>query len=418
MQEVSEFTGSLSAEPTIARRIRSTRKWAFVHKWSSLICTAFLLVICLTGLPLLFSDEINAWLEPHTYEALPATTPTVNLDRLTAAGRQMYPSEIVTSVFVDDDEPQIYLWMAPSWAALKSERKSAHFIRFDARTAKILEVSKPAAARRPTFIGIMLGLHRDLFVDLPGELFLGLMALLFVIATVSGVVLYGPFMRRLDFGTVRRDRSSRLKWLDVHNLLGAATLAWVLVVGATGLMNELSTPLFGIWQLTDVRAMLERWRGQPVPAPAELSSIQSAFTQVKGALPDRVVTSIVFPGSENGSPRHYVLWTKGNTPLTQRLFNPVLVDAVSGEFVGVVKMPWYLRALEVSRPLHFGDYGGLPLKILWALLDVVTIVVLGSGLYLWLSRRRSPLERRLMELGGMELEGRSIAFATEMRAAE
>jgi len=36
--------------------------------------------------------------------------------------------------------------------------------------------------------------------------------------------------------------------------------------------------------------------------------------------------------------------------------------------------------------LHFGDYGGLPLKIIWALLDLVTITVLGSGLYLWLRR--------------------------------
>ena len=45
-------------------------------------------------------------------------------------------------------------------------------------------------------------------------------------------------------------------------------------------------------------------------------------------------------------------------------------------------------------PLHFGDYGGLPLKIIWALFDLVTIVVLGSGLYLWLSRRASVAEAK------------------------
>ena len=47
--------------------------------------------------------------------------------------------------------------------------------------------------------------------------------------------------------------------------------------------------------------------------------------------------------------------------------------------------------------LHFGDYGGLPLKILWALLDVVTIVVLGSGLYLWWARRKAT-DARIAEL--------------------
>ena len=49
-------------------------------------------------------------------------------------------------------------------------------------------------------------------------------------------------------------------------------------------------------------------------------------------------------------------------------------------------MPWYYQALALSRPLHFGDYGGLPLKILWAALTLFTIIVLGSGLYLWLAK--------------------------------
>jgi uncharacterized iron-regulated membrane protein len=49
-------------------------------------------------------------------------------------------------------------------------------------------------------------------------------------------------------------------------------------------------------------------------------------------------------------------------------------------------MPWYVKTLLLSQPLHFGDYGGLPLKIVWALLDILTIIILGSGVYLWLKR--------------------------------
>ena len=40
----------------------------------------------------------------------------------------------------------------------------------------------------------------------------------------------------------------------------------------------------------------------------------------------------------------------------------------------------------MSQPLHFGDYGGGWMQFLWAMLDVATIIVLGSGLYLWLRR--------------------------------
>lgn len=76
------------------------------------------------------------------------------------------------------------------------------------------------------------------------------------------------------------------------------------------------------------------------------------------------------------------------------MFSPVLVDASNGALAAVVTMPWYLRALEVARPLHFGDYGGLPMKFLWALFDVIAIVVLCSGIYLWLARHHGVVTRR------------------------
>jgi uncharacterized iron-regulated membrane protein len=67
----------------------------------------------------------------------------------------------------------------------------------------------------------------------------------------------------------------------------------------------------------------------------------------------------------------------------------VLVDAGTAQVSDQRTLPWYLSALLLSQPLHFGDYGGAGMKFLWALLDLATIVVLGSGLYLWLKRGRA-----------------------------
>jgi uncharacterized iron-regulated membrane protein len=371
----------------------SLKRWYLVHKWTSLVCTAFLLLICLTGLPLVFRDEIDQWLQPHHYVPLPADTPQVSLDRLATAAHRLYPDDVIASMFADDDEPQIYVWMAPSFPQMQAQPKTMHFIRFDARTGEMLQTSKTAAEQPKTFIDIMLALHTDLFVNLPGELFLAAMALLFVIAIASGVVLYGPFMKKLKFGTVRSNRSSRLKWLDIHNLLGITVMAWTLVVGITGVMNELSTPLFALWQQTDVKSLLASYKQATVPPQSALPSVQAALQTANRAVPGMTVTSAVYPGNPYGSPYHYLFWAKGSSTLTSRLLTPILVDARSGQLSAVVGMPWYLRALEVSRPLHFGDYGGLPLKILWALLDLITIVILVSGLYLWIARRKSQAAR-------------------------
>ncbi|HEY0910316.1 MAG TPA: PepSY-associated TM helix domain-containing protein, partial [Bradyrhizobium sp.] len=265
------------------------RRWFWLHKWTSLISTAFLLLICVTGLPLVFRDEIGAW-QNHdpAYASVPEGTPAVSLDGIAGTARGLYPGQIIGSIYIDDNEPRIMVAMAPSWAAYASDRSSWHWLKFDAHTGNLLRQSKSFDGDGAGFIELMLSLHKDLFAGLAGELFMGLMALLFVVAVVSGVVVYAPFMRRLDFGTVRTARSKRLKWLDLHNLTGVVLFAWMAVVGVTGVINELSTPLFGLWQITDVKAMLAPFHGKPVPTESELSSPQAAFDTVRAALPDTI----------------------------------------------------------------------------------------------------------------------------------
>ena len=60
-------------------------------------------------------------------------------------------------------------------------------------------------------------------------------------------------------------------------------------------------------------------------------------------------------------------------------------------------LPWYLDVLLLSQPLHFGDYGGIGLKIVWAVLCVATIVLLWSGLILWWRRRHEMPDIDLAE---------------------
>jgi uncharacterized iron-regulated membrane protein len=103
---------------------------------------------------------------------------------------------------------------------------------------------------------------------------------------------------------------------------------------------------------------------------------------------------IAFPGTPFASPHHYGVYMRGDQALTSRLYKPVLVDAQHRRRSPTsATLPWYLTALLMSQPLHFGDYGGAGMQFLWALLDLATIVVLGSGLYLWLKRGRAVKRR-------------------------
>lgn len=181
---------------------RTLRRWFVVHKWTSLVCTLFLLIVCVTGLPLLFSEQIWDTLvgdDDPPYEVLPPGTPNASLDVIVEKARALYPGQIITNVSPDDDEPAVLVSMAPSWQALKDDenypdRHSGHWIKFDARTAKVLEQSRPAdAPKEPrTWTGIIMGicnrLHTSLFAYL---------------LVPQGSTLFGTYNSSVSFGQQR-----------------------------------------------------------------------------------------------------------------------------------------------------------------------------------------------------------------------
>lgn len=365
------------------------RKWYLVHKWTSLICTIFLLLLCVTGLPLIFYHEIDHLLGHEAEPAAMPGAPNANLDKIVATGLAKYPGNVVQFLSFDDEAPVVYLTVGPK---PDSPPELNHTLTMDARTAQIFDVPPFDEG----FMWVMFKLHTDLYAGLPGMLFLGLMGLLFAASIVSGIVVYGPFMRRLDFGTVRKKKSTRVKWLDLHNLLGVVTLAWAFVVGFTGVINTLATPIIQLWQYNELSAIVAPYKGKP--APTQLGSMEEAMKTALAAAPHMTPAFVAYPGTAYSSPHHYAVFLRGDTELTQKLLRPALVDSVTGKLTNLVELPWYVTALLISQPLHFGDYGGMPMKIIWAVLDVITIIVLGSGVYLWLGRRRTSLESRVAEL--------------------
>jgi len=355
------------------------RVWSWLHKWSSLVSTVFLLVLCLTGLPLVFHHQVGAWLGSEVVApALPADAPRATLDEVMAAAKSRFPSRVGMYVSQEPDDDAIwYVTMGDTPRSTTDLRQVA----VDARTGQPLAEPKIDGGA----MGVIHTIHVELFAGQWGKLFLGSMGLLMLVAIVSGIVLYAPFMRKLRFGQVRRERSTRVKWLDLHNLLGIVTVTWALVVGATGMINTWADLVIEHWRNDQVAQLLSHYRG--LPPLARLGSLEKAFANAREREPGMKIAFIAFPGTAWGSEHHYGVFMRGRTRLTERLVHPVLVDAVTGQVSSSQEPPWYMTTLLLSQPLHFGDYGGLPMQWLWAVLDVITIIVLGSGLYLWLSKR-------------------------------
>ncbi|PJJ83526.1 PepSY-associated TM helix domain-containing protein [Mucilaginibacter auburnensis] len=366
--------------------IKSVKRWFWWHKWTSLICTAFLLLLCLTGLPLIFHEEIEELTEAkkeltHAPDAKP-----VPVDEMVKTAVAHFPGKVAKLVVWDKEHPglvNVTVGDSPS-----SAYQTDKYVAINAYTGEI----EDTPVVQEGFMWVMLRLHVDLFAGIPGKLLMALMGILFVIAIVSGIVLYGPIMKKFDFGMIRTEKSSRVKWLDMHNLLGIVTLTWATVVGLTGVINALGDVMLYAWQQGQLTEMTAPYKNAK-PLTGELSSLDDAMKIVQQREPEMQPYFVAFPGTMYSSKHHYAVFVRGNTPLTERLLKPALIDAQTGQLTDMREMPFFVNAYFISQPLHFGDYGGMPLKMIWALFDIATIVVLISGLYLWFARRKSSKEQ-------------------------
>jgi uncharacterized iron-regulated membrane protein len=359
----------------------SVKVWSKIHTWTSMISMVFLLLLCVTGLPLIFNHELNhALYDEVEPAALPADTAPANLDRIVENGLARNPGHAVQFMFWDRDEPEL-IWLSIG-KAVDSNPDQNRLLKLDSRTGEFLE--EVDFRNRLTYV--IYRLHVDIYAGLPGKLFLGLMGFLFCVAIVSGVVLYWPSTRKLDFGAMRRDRPRLVHWLDLHNLLGVVTVVWALTVGFTGVINTWADLIFKLWQNDQLVAMTQAYKDRGMPAGP--TSVDQAVAAAREVMPGMKPSFVAFPGNPFSSKSHYAVFMRGETPLTSRLLRPALVEAETGKLTDSRELPLYTKALLVSQPLHFGDYGGMPLKIIWAVLDIATIVVLVTGLYLWVVRIR------------------------------
>ncbi len=71
-------------------------------------------------------------------------------------------------------------------------------------------------------------------------------------------------------------------------------------------------------------------------------------------------------------PMASTVFLQKRTAFTKKLLTLALVAARTWRFATVLQIPWYMS-------LHFCDYNAMAMSFLWAVLDVLTIVVIGVG---------------------------------------
>ena len=350
-----------------------------LHTWCGVVSALFLIVCFLAGGLTLFLDDLNRWAAPPPPPVMPAPDARQQAQLLD----YMAAHPEITTTFT------LHLrTTADAPAPLSWERDGEQFWATRDANGQWRRFSAPL----PALGEVLDDLHRT--AGIPGAVggyTMGVVAVLYALALISGTVLLLPRLKRQLFA-LRPEGGRRRAWLDLHNLLGLTALPFHLVIAITTAVFVFYEPLEqamrALSPAADTDVAEAAGQGELLP-PATLLARAQAFApalqaerMVFDALDDRAeALVVVLGGTATGGRRLYVALNPYGGALRYR--------NSGGSF--------YHAASDAFAALHFGNYGGYPLRWLYFVLALAGAVLFYTGNLLWLGKRARG-ERRDVRL--------------------
>lgn len=350
-----------------------------LHTWCGVVSALFLIVCFLAGALTLFLDDLNRWAAPPPPSVMPAPDARQQAQLLD----YMAAHPEITTTFT------LHLrTTADAPAPLSWERDGEQFWATRDANGQWRRFSAPL----PALGEVLDDLHRT--AGIPGAVggyTMGVVAVLYALALISGTVLLLPRLKRQLFA-LRPEGGRRRAWLDLHNLLGLTALPFHLVIAITTAVFVFYAPLEqamrALSPAADTDVAEAAGQGELLP-PATLLARAQAFApalqaerMVFDALDNRAeALVVVLGGTATGGRRLYVALNPYGGALRYR--------NSGGSF--------YHAASDAFAALHFGNYGGYPLRWLYFVLALAGAVLFYTGNLLWLGKRARG-ERRDVRL--------------------
>lgn len=204
-----------------------------IHLWLSVPFGIIVSLICFSGAMLIFEPEITRALRSDVYYVSSVGESPLPMDELMETAKATLPDSVsITGVTVFEDASRTYQ------VNLSKPRRASIFI--DQYTGEIT-----GRYERIGFFSTMFKLHRWLLDSANphgeglkiGKLFVGISTLVFVIALISGVVIWWPRARKNLKRSLSISFSNGWKgfWKGLHVAGGMYALIFVLAMALTGL---------------------------------------------------------------------------------------------------------------------------------------------------------------------------------------
>ncbi|MEM6294477.1 MAG: PepSY-associated TM helix domain-containing protein [Myxococcota bacterium] len=373
--------------PLFHKKDRRYRVLYDVHAWLGAVLGLVLYLMFITGITALVWSPLETWEDPGQHHALSTTVDDwwVSLqdeigDADTTFVSLSLPSEEsasrvpVARVMVEGEPRREVIWDGTQWRA-----RRGYVARFLFRVHFLYHEAIP----------ILYTVS-------------GLVALALFIALMTGIAVH---LRKIipEFHQFRPHLPRRAMWADLHKVTGVAGLPFALVIAYTGaviVLNGLAIasvglPLYG-GDLDRAKAAAfgddpptieaEEEPGPQAPARAWVEAAETALPgldvhALRTAKPGLATTVVEVSGEMDDAPGRVRVYVSGETA------EVLQVRGLEAESAPLAAQRWLFG-------LHFAQFGGWGLKLVYAVLALFTGATILTGNALWIERRRKQRKGR------------------------
>ncbi|WP_454830954.1 PepSY-associated TM helix domain-containing protein [Pseudoxanthomonas wuyuanensis] len=340
------------------------RRWFDLHSWIGLKLCLLMGFICLTGTLAVFAAEID-WLLHAQMRVTPGET-RASWGQMVAAAQRAYPDWTLEGLAA----PHASRFAAV--AQMRTPEGPRRFVWVDPYTGRVTGDTHWFNAHR-----LLRNTHRHLMLPVKyGVPLVAALSIPLLISFLSSFFIYKRWWRGF-FSWPRGDRPRRL-WGDIHRLFGVWSLWFVALIALTGgwyLVESLggkATPPARIALPGDGKAA----------APADPRAIDRAVADLQRRWPELNVGTVQ-PSRDgqglliDGQARAWLVRDRANAAGFD-LRDGRLLERQDGR-----DMSLHQRIAEMADPLHFGSFGGWPVRLLWFLFGAALTTLSFTGVYLY-----------------------------------
>jgi len=383
------------------------KKYYVLHSWVGVITGILLFVIAFTGAMSVFArPDLKLWANESLHSPSKITPDTV-AELMHQAVLQSDPSyQAEVHAFLPGPKVWTNLVLILEQDHDQDPDAQALWYEYDPRTLELVKQWQGHhddlfEQRSQDMSDFISGFHADLHLGRLGLILTGLLGLTLMASIATGLFIHRKILKELF--TFRPDRSLRLLLTDTHKVISVWGILFHGMIGFTGAFLGLATVLLVpaaafVSFSGDQEKLLETFTAEVEP---ERSGIHASM-RVRAVLEDAFNT----PGLEPLRMSVYGWGDKNalgyvdavhQSAMPRETHAYQMIDAAplgmttSFSKVGGISGP----ILDAVFPLHFGNFGGLPVKILWAVLGLSTSLIALTGMMIWVERRAYGSEGQL-----------------------